>query len=212
MRRPRGPGGRFLTAEEIAAQKLGQQAAPEENAQTILIDSPDPQPSQDQALAQISIESHHAQLPQNRILPAQDACSVGLATTPYNSLSHSNASPPALSPSLSPSFPDNRQGSSAHIAPPISTQPPPVQSRSPILATQSHVSQHPAKTTANASVGLRSPYSPAQMHHVPHPHAHTRLRHSHLNFTDDIYQGGETPQGTSGADNPMMAYSSQNGG
>lgn len=206
MRRPRGPGGRFLTAEEIAAQKLAQQPAPEDNTPPILVDSPDPQPNQDQPLAQIPHETRQSQLPSNRILPAQDTNPAS-----YNSISP----PPALSPPLAPSFPDSRPSPSAHIAPPVSTQSPPVQSNtqssSPILPGQPHLSQHAAKATANASVTLRPPYSQAQMHHVPHPHAHTRLRHSHLNFTDGLYQGEETPQGPSGADNPMMAYSSQTG-
>jgi nuclear transcription factor Y alpha len=188
MRRPRGPGGRFLTAEEIAAQKLTQQPAPDENTPAILIDSPDPLPNPDH----IPPEPRQSQLPQNRILPSQDTNPVGLPTTSY-------PSPPALSPPPPPSFPDSRPSPSAHIAPPVSTQ-----SSSPILPGQ----QHAAKATANV---LRPPYSQAQMHHVPHPHAHTRLRHSHMNFTDGLYQGEETPQGPSGADNPMMAYSSQTG-
>ncbi|KAI9569564.1 CCAAT-binding transcription factor (CBF-B/NF-YA) subunit B-domain-containing protein [Boletus coccyginus] len=200
MRRPRGPGGRFLTADEIAAQKLTQQPTPEED--TILIDSPDAQSNQDQSLAQIPLEPRQSQLPQNRILPAQDSNPVGLPTSSYNSIAHSHPSPP--------SFSDSRSSASAHITTPVST--PPIQSNaqssSPVL---SHLSQHTTKASTNPSINLRSPYSPAQMHHVPHPHAHTRLRHSHLNFTDGLYQGDETPQGASSADNPMIAYSSQTG-
>lgn len=191
MRRPRGPGGRFLTAEEIAAQKLAQQPTPEENTPAILVDSPDPPSNQDQVLALDS---------QNHIHPVQDA---NLSATSFNPLSHSNPSPPALSPPLAPSFPDNNRPS-----PSAPAQSPPLQSSSPILPGQSH---HATKATTNASVSLRPPYSQAQMHHVPHPHAHTRLRHSHLNFTDGLYQGDESPQGASGADNPMMAFSSQTG-
>lgn len=184
MRRPRGPGGRFLTAEEIAAQKLAQQPTQEEHTPAVLIDSPDPPLDQEHALDQ----------PQSPIpTPA------GLAATPY-----SNASPPPLPPT----FPDNRPPAAAHIASPATTQSSPVQANaqtSPILPAQPHLSHHPGKPAANASVALRPPYSPAQMHHVPHPHAHTRLRHSHLNFTDGLYQAEEP----SGADNTMMAYGSQ---
>ncbi|KAG8213845.1 CCAAT-binding transcription factor (CBF-B/NF-YA) subunit B-domain-containing protein [Butyriboletus roseoflavus] len=195
MRRPRGPGGRFLTAEEIAAQRLAQQAPPEQHTPAVLLDSPD---AQDQP--SIPHEQRQSQLPQNRILPAQDTNPVGLATTSYSSLSHSNTSTSALSPPLPPSFPDNH--------PAVSTHTPPA---SPILPAQSHLSHHAGKATTNATVTLRPPYSQAQMHHVPHPHAHTRLRHSHLNFTDGLYQGEETPQVASSADNAMMAYGSQTG-
>lgn len=208
MRRPRGPGGRFLTAEEIAAQKLAQQAPPEENTPAVLLDSPDDQPHQEQSLVPVPHEQRQSQLSQNRILPAQDTNPVGLATTSYSSLSHSNPSTPALSPPLPPSFPDTHPPS-AHIAPP---QPPPAQTNpqsSSILPGQSHISQQTGKATTNATVTLRPPYSQAQMHHVPHPHAHTRLRHSHLNFTDGLYQGEETPQVASSAENAMMAYGSQ---
>jgi len=201
MRRPRGPGGRFLTADEIAAQKLAQQPTPEEDTPALLIDSPDAQSNQDQSLAQIPLDPRQSQLPQNRILPAQDSNPA----SSYNPIAHSHPSPP--------SFPDSRPSPSAHIATSVST--PPIQSNtqssSPILPGQSHLSQHVTKAPTNPAVNLRSPYSHAQMHHVPHPHAHTRLRHSHLNFTDSLYQGDETPQGASGADNPMMAYSSQTG-
>ncbi|KAH0827777.1 CCAAT-binding transcription factor (CBF-B/NF-YA) subunit B-domain-containing protein [Lanmaoa asiatica] len=211
MRRPRGPGGRFLTAEEIAAQKLAQQTTPEENTPPVLIVSSDAQPNQEQTLTPIPHEQCQPQLAQNRILPAQDTNAVGLATTSYNSLSHSN---PSTSPSLTPSFPDSHSTSSAHIPSPASSQSPPTQTNtqsSPILPGQSHLSQHAGKPATNASVTLRPPYSQAQMHHVPHPHAHTRLRHSHLNFADRLYQGEESPQVASGADSAMMAYSSQAG-
>lgn len=206
MRRPRGPGGRFLTAEEIAAQKLAQQAPCKENATAAILDSPDVQPLQDQTLAPILHEQRQSQLPQNRILPAQDTNTAGLAITSYN------PSTPTLSSPLAPSFPDNHPTSSGHIAPPLSTQSPPIQTNTqstPISPGHSHLSQHTGKATTNPTVTLRPPYSQAQMHHVPHPHAHTRLRHSHSNFTDGLYQGEETPQVASGADNAMMAYSSQ---
>lgn len=209
MRRPRGPGGRFLTAEEIAAQKLVQQPTSEENTPAVLIDSPDLLPNEGHALAPSPLDQRQSQ---NRILPAQDSIPAGLTTTTYN-ISHTKPSPPALSPPLPSSFPDNRQPSATHIPPPVPTQSPPVQTNtqsSPILP-QSHLSQHPGKPSSNPSVTLRSPYSQAQMHHVPHPHAHTRLRHSHLNFTDGLYQAEESPQVASAADNSMMAYSSQTG-
>ncbi|KAG9316518.1 CCAAT-binding transcription factor (CBF-B/NF-YA) subunit B-domain-containing protein [Chiua virens] len=196
MRRPRGPGGRFLTAEEIAAQKLAQQSAPDEKSSAILIGSPDPQPHEERPLPH---EQPPSQLTPSRILPAQDSSTVGLTTTSFGSLSHTKLSPPSLSPPLPPSFPDNRQKTGP-------TTQSPTQS-SPILSAQSLLSQHPGKAPANPSVTLRSPYSQAQMHHVPHPHAHTRLRH--LNFADGLYQADETPQVPSVADNAMMAYSSQ---
>ncbi|KAF8135516.1 CCAAT-binding transcription factor (CBF-B/NF-YA) subunit B-domain-containing protein [Boletus edulis] len=200
MRRPRGPGGRFLTAEEIAAQKLAQQSA-QENTHAILVDASDPQSGQDQALTHIPIEPPQPQ----DVLPVHDTNQVGLATS-YNSLSHTNPSPPSLSSPLSPSFPDGRASPSA---PPVPTQSPPLQSNtssSPVLPAQ-----HAAKTATSTSVTLRPPYPQARMHHVPHPHAHTRLRHSHLNFTDSLYQGEESSHGASEGDNPIMAYTAHSG-
>ncbi|KAF9227483.1 hypothetical protein BS17DRAFT_727817 [Gyrodon lividus] len=240
MRRPRGPGGRFLTAEEIAAQKLAQQgasgsnegvndaegedhAAPisidkqEEHSPSLLIDCADTRAHEEQSLPSMSHQSLQPQLihnrdPYGRVLPAHETGTVGLASTSYHPLSHNNPSPPSLSPQLAHSYPDNRASSSSHISAPVTTQSPSLPTNpqpTALLSGQAHVSQHTPKGASSAPVTLRPPYPPAQMHHVPHPHAHTRLRHSHLNFTEGLYPGDsgeEAAQAPSSSDNAMMVY------
>lgn len=184
MRRPRGPGGRFLTAEEIAAQKLTQQSAEEQNTPAVLIDPSDPHLDQELTA-------------QSRILTAPDSNPASIANTSYTS---TNSSSPLLSPAIPPTF------SEPSTVPISSTQSSPAQT-SPV--SPANIPQHPGKPPGNASVVLRPSYTPAHMHHVPHPHAHTRLRHSHLNFTDDLYQAEESPQAPSGTDSAMVTFSSQ---
>ncbi|KAF9244844.1 CCAAT-binding transcription factor (CBF-B/NF-YA) subunit B-domain-containing protein [Melanogaster broomeanus] len=210
MRRPRGPGGRFLTAEEIAAQKLAQQGA-----SSTIEDANDDEG--DDHTAPMSVdkqeEEHSPSLPlqpqlmhnrdhYGRGLPAHETSTVGLASTSYHSLSQNNASPPSLSPQLAHSYPNIRGSSSGLSTPqsPTNTQP------TPLLSGQTHVSQHTPKGASSAPVTLRAPYPPTQMHHVPHPHAHTRLRHSHLNFTEGLYPGEEATQASSSSDSAMMTY------
>lgn len=207
MRRPRGPGGRFLTAEEIAAQKLAQQAAslnggivedgrddPEDSAcpehhedvqsRDDLVNSEDPPLRENRPIAPVShshLQSHLIQTrdPYGQVLPADDIHSG--ATTSYHALSQSNPSPRSYS--------DGRPGSSIHISVPVSAQPANSHAN-PILSDQSHHSQSQKGTNP----ALRAPFQ-STMHHVPHPHAHARLRH--LNFTDGLYPADD-PQSSSG--------------
>jgi len=238
MRRPRGPGGRFLTAEEIATQKLSQQGASgpnedandeeggdhtalmsvdkqeEEHPPSLLVDSGETRVREEQPLPSMSHQQLQPQLmhnrdPYGRVLPAHETSPVALASTSYHSLTHNNSSPPSLSPQLAHSYPDNRASSSGRISAAVTAQSPslPTNPQPTVqLSGQAHLSQHVPKGASSAPVTLRPPYPPTQMHHVPHPHAHTRLRHSHLNFTEGLYSGEEAAQASSSSDNTMMAY------
>lgn len=219
MRRPRGPGGRFLTAEEIAAQKLTQQSSngdmgedlPDHPGSSIhankhedlhspdvLLDSVDPPSHENRPIAPMSHPHMQPQLihnrdPYGRVLPQNENSTVGLsgATASYPSLSQNNPSPPSVSPQLSHSYPDNRPGSVVHMHLPTSTQSPslPVNSQPcPILPGHAHASHR------STSLALRPPFQ-STLHHVPHPHAHTRLRH--LNFSEGLYPNEEGGQGSS---------------
>jgi hypothetical protein len=152
MRRPRGPGGRFLTAEEIAAQK--NQAA---NARDIADDDADDQPLVDKE--------------ENNSPPSID--------DPVDPVLHVN---PYAQPPFSAQHHFQDQASTA-----VTTNPPKL----------------PA--TSSGSVTLRPPYTPAQMHHVPHPHAHARHHHSHLNYSEGLYPTEESPSGTA-----MLSYGTRN--
>ncbi|KAG6332697.1 hypothetical protein ID866_6388 [Astraeus odoratus] len=222
MRRPRGPGGRFLTAEEIAAQKLAQQTVSSSNggatddsrehvsvpmsidkhedphSEDALLDSVDSPSHENRPIAPMShphLQPHlvHNRDPYGRPLPDENS-SVGLsgAAASYHTISQNNPSPSSLSPQLHHSYPDNRAGTSIHISTPVSTQPPshPANPQpNPILPGQVHGSQ---KETSPST--LRPPFQ-ATLHHVPHPHAHARLRH--LNFSDALYPNDDPGQGTS---------------
>ncbi|KAL4074016.1 CCAAT-binding transcription factor (CBF-B/NF-YA) subunit B-domain-containing protein [Scleroderma yunnanense] len=218
MRRPRGPGGRFLTADEIAAQKLAQQSSngdtvddladhptgsistnkhEDVHSPDVLLDSVDPPSHENRPIAPISHPHLQPQLvhnrnPYGRALPQNENSSVGLsgATASYPALSQNNPSPPSLSPQLSHSYPDNRSGSVVHI--PASTQSPSLSvdpQPCPILPGQPHVSQK-----GSSPLALRPPFQ-ARLHHVPHPHAHTRLRH--LNFSEGLYPDEDGGQSSS---------------
>lgn len=206
MRRPRGPGGRFLTAEEIAAQKLAQQAAclngaiiqesrddaedppcPEQHedvqSRDDLVNSVDPPLRENRPIAPVSHHHLQSQLihdrgPYGQVLPTADITSGALeSTTSYHALSQSNPS--------HRSYSDSRP---SPLSVTVSTQPANSQA-SPILPDQSHHSQK------GTSPVLRAPFQ-STMHHVPHPHAHARLRH--LNFTDGLYPTDDAGQSSSG--------------
>ncbi|PPQ64982.1 hypothetical protein CVT26_015691 [Gymnopilus dilepis] len=158
MRRPRGPGGRFLTAEEIAAQKATgtSQAAEDQDDDETLKMSPDPEPE-----------------PEMSPVPSPPSPSNYIQPQPQ----------PAMSVPME--FPRHIPGITHPMSPPT---PPPHQRQSPPLFPPQHqlLSHAPAPkpTTMNSgSITLSSPYPAAvQMHHIPHPHAHARHHHSHFSY------------------------------
>ncbi|KAG6868910.1 hypothetical protein C0993_007684 [Termitomyces sp. T159_Od127] len=119
MRRPRGPGGRFLTADEIAAQKLADPSSahpPDEHEDDMDDDDPDN--------------------------PAD------------------NHPSPVVDPFISP------DPMAAYRLP--ASQPP------------SHSHSPPDKPVSSSHSIYTPVYPSAQMHHVPHPHAHARHHSTYL--------------------------------
>ncbi len=188
MRRPRGPGGRFLTAEEIAAQKASSgdvegpsSAHPEndEDAEGDDVESPEnmvspvdtqPQvPSQSQPQQHLHPhQQHHQQHPHMQQNVHRDpnnfmSSDMNVINIPYT---HNH----------NQSLHHQHQHSSLSIA--ISQQ-----SKLPTAAPPHHLFSHGPQ---GSPITLSSPY-PIQMHHVPHPHAHARHRHSQLNYAQGLY-------------------------
>ncbi|KAJ6593755.1 CCAAT-binding transcription factor (CBF-B/NF-YA) subunit B-domain-containing protein [Mycena capillaripes] len=166
MRRPRGPGGRFLTAEEIAAQRSptsdepGPSAAPEHDED---MEDDDPEGMQPMAMT-----------PDSYMHPD----SMAMMNMAYRDM-------PMQLP------PQQQQQQPQHQPPPQQQQQqqhhhhqhhqPLHQQHAPALFAQQHSHSHGA-----SPITLSSPYAASmQMHHVPHPHAHAR--HRHLTFAQDMY-------------------------
>lgn len=153
MRRPRGPGGRFLTAEEIAAQKLSAGDAPDqdmddENVQ--LSPDPDPEPS-----PPVPGPSFMVNIDYNRPHHLSMSHPMSNSTSPPPPIPHSQT-PPIYHPQQQQPQPHHHNHHSHH---------------------------HPSKPINSGPITLSSPYpAPVQMHHVPHPHAHARHHHSSFSY------------------------------
>ncbi|KAJ3724982.1 CCAAT-binding transcription factor (CBF-B/NF-YA) subunit B-domain-containing protein [Lentinula guzmanii] len=162
MRRPRGPGGRFLTAEEIAAQRAGQDGEAGPLSNTNAQDTDEEMAGNDHS-RQLSSQSNNLHLNYNpiRIL----------------NLSHSSAPIHHMQHNINVPLP-----SSVPIA--VSPQAMYIQQQPQHSLPQSNVDG----IASSASVTLTSPY-PYRMHHVPHPHAHARHHHSQFNFAEGLYPG-----------------------
>ena len=146
MRRPRGPGGRFLTAEEIAAQKL---SAP---------DHPSP-------------VDHDMDDDNLQLSPDPDIESVPS---------------PDLPPSAPPFIPQSLVNMEYHRHNlPIPSQP--KQSLyNPQPLQQTH-RQHASMASPSESVTLTAPYSRDKIHHISHPHDHTREQQSSFASYPSMY-------------------------
>ncbi|KAK2467773.1 hypothetical protein APHAL10511_000068 [Amanita phalloides] len=137
MRRPRGPGGRFLTADEIAAQKAAQITQPPSSSSPI----------------------------QESLHPSDRDSFVGQPPPPPPPVAMTSI---AYRSQFSIPIPQPTQ---AHLA-----------SKSPVangIYPEPPHANHKG-TTNPAPITLTAPYTPIQMHHVPHPHAHARHHHSRL--------------------------------
>lgn len=192
MRRPRGPGGRFLTAEEIAAQKNAQAAS-----STAPRDPDDDDPDDHPASLSLDKEDHDTPPATLINTPIRDVSTLQQHINPYaQSFSAQQVHHP---------FQDSAN-STSHISTPVTTQLPPLPANPQPASLMPHA-QHPAKasTASTGSVTLRPPYTPTQMHHVPHPHAHARHHHSHLNYSEGLYPSEETPSGSG-----MLSYGTRN--
>jgi nuclear transcription factor Y alpha len=158
MRRPRGPGGRFLTADEIAAQNVTALAHPVPSA------SNDNDHDMDEG----------DDLKLDGLNPPPDPMSViNLNYRHHLSLSEPISQQP-------PTHHSHVASHSLSIHPPH--QAPTMYPHKATLSTSSSSVISAPGTINTAPVTLSAPYSTAvQMHHVPHPHAHAR--HHHLNIT-----------------------------
>ncbi|PPQ99749.1 hypothetical protein CVT24_009732 [Panaeolus cyanescens] len=182
MRRPRGPGGRFLTAEEIAAQKLNTQEDPNNDEQDLdeeqLQLSPDSDPKMSPGPSPSTLPQQQQQQQQQQppvpssssFIPQQPIVNLDYHRHHMQNLSAQTPSPQTPAPSLYAATP--------------ALQP---QAVAPQQAQHTHHGHHnhhgPSSGNKGMNTGpitLSSPYpATLQMHHVPHPHAHARHHHHH---------------------------------
>ncbi|KAF7321551.1 hypothetical protein MKEN_00676100 [Mycena kentingensis (nom. inval.)] len=171
MRRPRGPGGRFLTAEEIAAQRspTTDEAGPSSAAQ-------DNDEDMDEATTPETMPS---------MADSYMAMANMMPQTYPGLLQQQQQASPASTPQIA----------HAHVQQPQQPQqPPPVPVPVPV---HHHPHPHPHHAlfppTHSPQITLSSPY---RLHHVPHPHVHAR--HRHLAYaTQDMYA---SPNGGDGSE------------
>ena len=156
MRRPRGPGGRFLTAEEIAAQKQPLQDEPGPSTCTVPDYDLEDEPEDDES--------------------KPDESSVSPAPEPDVFISHQPPSDPiqAINVACHPTVSLLPQSSTLPV-PSVSQQPQSRLTSSPVTVFSRPQQQHQSQDKGS----LVSPYV-VQMHHVPHPHAHARHHHSSI--------------------------------
>ncbi|KAJ7045366.1 CCAAT-binding transcription factor (CBF-B/NF-YA) subunit B-domain-containing protein [Mycena alexandri] len=165
MRRPRGPGGRFLTAEEIAAQRSP--TGDEAGGSTVAehdeeMEDDDPETIQPMAMQPESFNFH-----------ADSTAMMNMAAYPMQQLSQ----PPQQQ--------QHQQAQQQHQPQHGHQRHQPLhQQHAPLFAPQQQ--QPPSHSHGPSPITLSSPYAASmQMHHVPHPHAHAR--HRHLTFEQDMY-------------------------
>ncbi|TFK75285.1 hypothetical protein BDN72DRAFT_853370 [Pluteus cervinus] len=191
MRRPRGPGGRFLTAEEIAAQKAGEHLSPvaipiedgdedmdEDDTPIDLQPSPSaviaqPQPPQLQQLAVVSTPEQPPPPPPQQSEFIQSPNPMTMLNMAYSPLTLSH---PPMHLTSQPQAQTQAPKSMPQAAPTHT-----------MYSQQSHHHSGGKGTTNTAPITLSPPYAAVQMHHVPHPHAHARHHHSNLNYTQGLY-------------------------
>ncbi len=177
MRRPRGPGGRFLTADEIAAQKAAQ-AESSFNA-----DRNDEEP-------QLSLDQEQHLSPPD--LPSATTAASG-SFLPDGPQHQQSAQPSSLV---------NIGYHRHHVSVPQSlVNDPSSQSQ---LAAQTQTAPMYSAQPARHPPTISTPY-PVQMHHVPHPHAHAR--HHHSSFPSyAIYPHDSIPQNTNLRPHEMIQF------
>ncbi|KAF5326157.1 hypothetical protein D9611_000152 [Ephemerocybe angulata] len=200
MRRPRGPGGRFLTAEEIAAQKRADANAvpepvenePEDNEEdehTPVDQMPEPGPS-------TSTDSRRIQT--QAPLVEQQIPHVEQHQQHHDSYFSPDISPPApYRAPTSMSMPQQMSHLSSHShSHSHSHQHQHQHSHSPAPQhphsgphSHSHIRHphNPPKPTNTSNYSFQSSMPPSypastQMHHVPHPHAHARHHHHNMAY------------------------------
>jgi hypothetical protein len=163
MRRPRGPGGRFLTAEEIAAQRSPTGDEP----------GPSTVPDHDE-----DMEDEDGDVGMQPMAMPPD--SFNIHSDLMNMAAYRDMQPMAHLPPPVQAPPQQQQGQAG--------QPQHHHQRHQPLHPHFGQQQQQQQSHSQHShtVTLSSPYAASmQMHHVPHPHAHAR--HRHLTFAQDMY-------------------------
>ena len=169
MRRPRGPGGRFLTAEEIAAQRL---AAGDDPGPSPVLDN-DHDHDDDMHDEDVVVDPEVPQLIDQSVptIRPRDAFVHTHNPTPLGIIDLTpQSNPPISHAALHPTTPDTLS------SPPI--QPP-----------HAYPLVHELPPNGPPNVSLRVPYHTTPMHHVPHSHIHDRHHHSELDFVEGLYAG-----------------------
>ncbi|KAF5352001.1 hypothetical protein D9756_007367 [Leucocoprinus leucothites] len=191
MRRPRGPGGRFLTAEEIAAQKQTALDDPAPSTSAVPDHDPEDEPEEDESKPD---DSSASPAPEPDVFMSHQPPSdpMGIINLAYRSNiplpSHHISQPSPQSQSQSQPTP-SALPSAPSSAPSSAPQPQsrPSSTSVTVYPHQQQQQQQPSQQAPQSQpqdkgnpVTLTSPY-PVQMHHVPHPHAHARHHHSNVN-------------------------------
>ncbi|KAJ7262319.1 CCAAT-binding transcription factor (CBF-B/NF-YA) subunit B-domain-containing protein [Mycena haematopus] len=163
MRRPRGPGGRFLTAEEIAAQRSSTGDEP----------GPSAVPDQDE-----DMDDDDGDVGMAAMALPPDSFNIQM----MNMAAYRDMQPmqQRQQQQLPPPQQQQVQGVTHHHQ---------HQRHQPLHPAVQHFTQQqqPQPHSQHShTVTLSSPYAASmQMHHVPHPHAHAR--HRHLTFAQEMY-------------------------
>lgn len=232
MRRPRGPGGRFLTAEEIAAQKAStvveESSIPEDESSVAptptstsskgpepFVGQPfnvvpplqppmPPVPVQNQVQAQVRAQAQAQAQALRLSIPSQNtpfqAHPHPHIATPFDQQMHSASPADSVMldyQSLSHPVTPLSAAPAAHLHPPspfhvspqntVSQHRQPYQQQQPSNPQQQRPPpQQKDVSTTNADGTVVGRHYQARMHHVPHPHAHSRARN--INFSEMIYQ------------------------
>jgi nuclear transcription factor Y, alpha len=169
MRRPRGPGGRFLTAEEIAAQKrVNGEGEPSTSRGADDEDNDDDDQQQQQQEDPTPEPPPMAEPPQPIVEPLHHQHQH--QEDNFFMPSGSSFRPSISIPQQMPNMAQHNPISHGHT-------------RHPHFHHHQHKSMQPFAALPKALPVNMSSYTPAiQMHHVPHPHAHARHHHSSLSF------------------------------
>ncbi|KAK7057318.1 CCAAT-binding transcription factor (CBF-B/NF-YA) subunit B-domain-containing protein [Favolaschia claudopus] len=177
MRRPRGPGGRFLTAEEIAAQRS---PTTDEPGPSTLPDNHNDEDMEDDAEADPTVMQPPpiAMSPDSFNLHSADSMAM------MNMAAYRDMQPmQQLTPQQVPVQSQQQQQQQQQQGTQLQHHHPRHQ---PLHSAVQHPHSFAQPSQHSHNVTLSSPYAASmQLHHVPHPHAHAR--HRHLSFAQDMY-------------------------
>ncbi|KAK0241947.1 CCAAT-binding transcription factor (CBF-B/NF-YA) subunit B-domain-containing protein [Armillaria nabsnona] len=222
MRRPRGPGGRFLTAEEIAAQKAvnGDDGGAEAGPSSAVVDEDDdgddgspmqqdhsPQlppkqpPQQHQMVPPLARQQQQQQAQQQQAQQAQQQQQqqqqphTAHHHHPHTSsrMMNTNLHGPETETYLSPESMGMMNMPYGQTVQPMNMSLGQTQNKMAAPMYSQMRSAAGMGAGQPSSITLTSPYpATSQMHHVPHPHAHARHRHSQINY-QGLYAQLNTP-------------------